>query len=119
MSKTRTAPTPAAVKHFADARRGIETDRSGFLAAVAENLAQPPCLTKVLGVSVSGVPCLAELVNPFTWRLSYRKANGDVGRRFVQTTNPERLETEALRVATDLAADLGVGFANVTALATV
>lgn len=117
MPKTETRP--AAVKHFSDARRGTETDRNGFLSAVTETLALPPCLAKPLGVSVSGVPCIAELVNPLTWRLSYRAAGGDIRHRFLQTTSPDRLETETLRVATDLAADLGVGLANVAALATV
>lgn len=118
MSKTPAAP-PAAVKYFADPANEVTVDAAGFLARVADLLTTPLRLARPVGVSVDGKPCLAERVHPLTWRLSYRDAEGEVKYRFVQTTNPQRLTTEALRVATDLAADLGVGFANVAALATI
>lgn len=115
-----TAPRPAAVKYFADPTANDETtDQRGFLARIAELVSLPMAYTRPVAVSVDGKPCLAELVNPLTWRLTYHRADGGLGRRFVQTTNPDKLAIEALRIAADLAADLGVGFSNVVALATV
>jgi hypothetical protein len=113
--KTRTA-----VKYFADPPVTEETtDEAGFLARVADLLQTPLRLARPVAVSFDGKPVLVERVHPLTWRLSYDDAAGEVKHRFVQTTNPLHLTTEALRISADLAAQLGVGYANVVALATI